>query len=104
MKKIAWIACWMALLLPLMLLVSEVTAHAEGQPRWEGVDKAVVERYAEAHDRKARSPLLGEEGDLLLFCFALGGALGGFLLGYNWRILFKEKQEDGSGRRPVSAR
>ena len=60
---------------------------------WPGVDEAVVEKYAAEYGRPARDPIIKIEGDLLLFAFALGGTIGGFIMGYNWRRLFSEKDK-----------
>lgn len=59
---------------------------------WPGVDKTVVEKYAQEHGREARTPLFNtDQGDLLIFVFLLAGAAGGFLAGYCWRMLVVEK-------------
>jgi ABC-type cobalt transport system substrate-binding protein len=64
---------------------------------WTGVDETVVEKIAEEHGRKARTPLINtDQGDLLLFVFLIGGAIGGFVAGYCWRALAK-KGPAGSG-------
>ena len=55
---------------------------------WEGVDEAVVGKVAAAAGRHAAAPLI--EGDLLLFTFLVAGIIGGFVLGYYFRILFAE--------------
>lgn len=63
---------------------------------WGGVDESVVEKYAEEHGREARDPFINtDQGDLLLFVFLLGGAVGGFAAGYYWRELM-EKAPRGS--------
>ncbi len=63
---------------------------------WAGVDETVIERYAADAGREAREPFINtDQGDLLLFVFALGGAVGGFVAGYYWRILFSEKNKKG---------
>lgn len=75
------------------LLVIPITASAAD---WGGVDESVVEKYAEEHGREARAPLINtDQGDLLLFVFLLGGAVGGFVGGYYWRELM-EKAPQGS--------
>jgi ABC-type cobalt transport system substrate-binding protein len=64
---------------------------------WTGVDEAVVEKIAKEHGREARSPLINtDRGDLLLFVFLVGGAVGGFIAGYCWRALTK-KDSAGTG-------
>ena len=63
---------------------------------WGGVDVNVIERYAAAAGREAREPFINtDQGDLLLFVFALGGAAGGFVAGYYWRRLISEKKRGG---------
>lgn len=65
-------------------------AQAEG--KWSGVDETVVEKFAEQAGRPARDPYINVgEGDMLLFCFLVAGAVGGFVLGYNYRRLFREE-------------
>ena len=55
---------------------------------WAGVDESVVEKYAKEHGRAPVDPLINtDQGDLLLFMFLLGGAIGGFIAGYYWRTL-----------------
>ncbi len=59
---------------------------------WDGVDVLVVEKYAEAAGRPAREPYINtDQGDLLLFVFAMAGVIGGFTMGYYWRDLFGSK-------------
>ncbi len=59
---------------------------------WGGVDVNVVERIAAEAGREAHEPLINtDQGDLLLFVFTLGGAVGGFVAGYCWRKLFAER-------------
>ncbi len=63
---------------------------------WQGVDKSVVEHYAAKAGRSPWKPLINtDQGDLLLFVFLLAGVLGGFILGYYWRILFGKNQGSG---------
>ena len=43
---------------------------------WQGLDEAVVERFAAEAGRHARGPLIPtDQGDLLLFVFLVLGAL-----------------------------
>jgi hypothetical protein len=77
-----------------LALSQQVPEGAEG--RWGGVDVTVIEKYAVDAGREAREPFINtDQGDLLLFVFALGGAVGGFVAGYYWRRLIAEK----AGRR-----
>ncbi|MGE5575636.1 MAG: hypothetical protein ACM3TT_00380 [Syntrophothermus sp.] len=66
---------------------------AQGIPPWSGTD-VIVEKFAEdLGGVQAREPFINtDQGDLLLFVFALGGFGAGFTAGYLWRILFAEKQ------------
>jgi len=60
--------------------------------KWPGVDESVIEKYAKEHGREAREPFINtDQGDLLLFVFLIAGAVGGFGVGYYWRILMVEK-------------
>ena len=73
--------------------------------KWGGVDESVVERYAREHGREAREPYINtDQGDLLLFVFLLGGALGGFLAGYSWKNLMDRKTDSSHacGKSPLS--
>lgn len=91
------------LLVVFCLLVCSSLAFAEEQkPKWPGVDEAVVEKYAKELGREARDPYINtDQGDLLLFLFALAGAAGGFVMGYYWHKLFvagkleEEKKDQG---------
>ena len=62
---------------------------------WSGVDEAVVEHYAEQAGRPAWTPFINtDQGDLLLFVFLLAGTIGGFVMGYYWRVVFKGAAKD----------
>ena len=75
-----------------LTLSKGVPEGAEGP--WGGVDVTVIEKYAIDAGREAREPFINtDQGDLLLFVFALGGAVGGFVAGYCWRRLIAEKAE-----------
>jgi len=61
--------------------------------KWPGIDETVVEKMAQEHGRKARAPLINtDQGDLLLFLFLIAGIVGGFIMGYCWRVLISEKK------------
>ncbi len=75
-----------------IVFAEEVPEGDEGS--WSGVDVTVIEQYAAEAGREASEPLINtDQGDLLLFVFALGGAIGGFVAGYSWRRLVTEKDE-----------
>ena len=64
------------------------------QNKWSGVDESVVKKVAAEHGRTAWKPFINtDQGDLLLFVFLVAGTLGGFVLGYNFRKLFIEKDD-----------
>ena len=74
-----------------ILLADNVPEGEEGP--WGGVDVTVIEKYAVDAGREPREPFINtDQGDLLLFVFALGGAVGGFAAGYYWRRLVMEKR------------
>ena len=74
------------------IVFSKQTSEGEEGP-WGGVDVNVIEKYAADAGREAREPFINtDKGDLLLFVFALGGAVGGFAAGYYWRRLVMERK------------
>jgi cobalt/nickel transport system permease protein/cobalt/nickel transport protein len=70
---------------------AQAKENAQAKEKWTGVDEAIIEKYATQQGRPPRSSLLNIEGDALLFTFILAGAIGGFILGYNWHRLFKTR-------------
>ncbi len=73
-----------------LFLARDMPQSAAGA--WGGVDVNVVEKFAAAAGRETREPFINtDQGDLLLFVFAVGGAAGGFVAGYCWRRLISEK-------------
>ncbi|PLY01922.1 MAG: cobalt ABC transporter permease [Desulfuromonas sp.] len=74
-------------LLFLATLASPLLAE-EKTEKWTGIDEAVIERYATEQGREAAEPLFNVEGDMLLFLFAMAGAIGGFIMGYQWHKVF----------------
>ncbi|KAF0182802.1 MAG: hypothetical protein FD164_998 [Nitrospirae bacterium] len=87
--------CFLALcLLVLLVLPAGAALAAEKAEKWEGVDKAVVERIAKEQGREPSAPLINtEQGDLMLFLFLSAGAVGGFLAGYSYRALTERKPD-----------
>jgi hypothetical protein len=66
---------------------------------WSGVDETVIEKFAEKAGRKAREPLINtEQGDLILFVFLVAGIVGGFIGGYNFRVLFPPRRRSQNGQ------
>ncbi len=63
---------------------------------------SIADKYASEVGAGQRPPFINtDKGDLLLFVFAVGGAVAGFWLGYNWRDLFaKPYREDEPGVEP----
>lgn len=85
------IACGMAVGLGSLVAV----VHASES--WEGVDKTVVEKFANEAGHPPRTPFINtDQGDLLLFLFLLSGAAGGFVVGYAFRALFPPKLTPGT--------
>ena len=77
------------LLVASLFLCGAAVGAEEPQPKWSGVDETVVEKYARDLGREAREPYINtDQGDLLLFLFALSGSVGGFLMGYFWHKVF----------------
>ncbi len=78
------------LMLITLVLLSVAPLGAVDKPaRWSGVDETVVEKFAREQGREARDPYINtDQGDLLLFLFALAGTVGGFIIGYGWHKLF----------------
>ena len=65
-------------------------AASETQEPWTGIDVSIVGKYATSFGRPPRNPYINtDKGDLLLCLFTLGGAISGFVIGYNWHKLMK---------------
>ena len=78
-----------------LVLVGTVTAEEAKKEKWAGIDEAVIAKYATDRGREAAEPLFNIEGDMLLFLFALAGAMGGFVMGYYWHKVFVVGKPDG---------
>ncbi|HIJ59396.1 MAG TPA: cobalt transporter [Nitrospirae bacterium] len=75
------------------LLNSFVFANEKADEKWKGVDEVIIEKIAKEHGREPSEPIINtEQGDLLLFLFLLAGLLGGFAMGYYWRIILEQKR------------
>ena len=85
------------ILLSLILLAGIAYAEGEKPEKWAGIDEAVIEKYATDKGREAADPLFNVEGDMLLFLFALAGAIGGFIMGYYWHKVFVVGRPDEEG-------
>lgn len=89
----------LAILLLSLTLLAPPTLGAEEKPKWPGVDEVVVEKFAKDLGREAREPYINtDQGDLLLFLFALAGAAGGFVMGFYWHKLFVAGRTDKESR------
>lgn len=80
-----------------LLLLLVVTAALRSSA-WDGVDVAVVGKYASDLGREPQTPLINVQGDLQLFVFTMAGLVGGFILGYRWRELFGPGNEGERAR------
>lgn len=94
MKRIVLVLLGLTLLLT---IIDGKTIHAAEQ--WQGVDEAVVGKFAREHGREAKKALIDTgEGDLQLFAFLMAGVVGGFAAGYCWRSLLDGKKRNDAGR------
>ncbi len=81
-------------LILLALILFVVPAASAEESKWQGVDETVVERFARDLGREPRDPFIDtDQGDLLLFLFALAGAIGGFVMGYYWHKVFVAQKD-----------
>jgi len=82
-------------LLLCLLATGVAVAQEEEKPKWPGVDETVVGKYAKELGREPRDPFINtDQGDLLLFLFALAGGIGGFSMGYYWHKVFVAGKKD----------
>lgn len=83
----------MTLSLATMLAIAPGVAWAEAAEKWQGTD-VVIERVLARYGARARDPLINtDQGDLILFVFALGGLVAGLVIGYQGRRLFVEMED-----------
>jgi len=88
--SISTLLVFFALFLNCLLAPPASAADGKTDEKWLGVDETVVAKYAADYGREPVDPLINtDQGDLLLFVFLLGGALGGFICGYYWRVLIE---------------
>ncbi|MDP4158875.1 MAG: cobalt ABC transporter permease [Bacillota bacterium] len=93
MKKGVW--KWLLLLL-FLGVIAYLGVHAPSMPGADTHVNAVAEKYAAEVGAGERPPLINtDKGDLLLFMFAVGGAVAGFVIGYTWRDLFGRTKHSG---------
>ena len=72
----------------LFVAMASLSFCEDSKAKWPGVDEVVVEKYAEEAGHPSRAPFINtDQGDLLLFCFLVAGAIGGFVAGYSYRSL-----------------
>ena len=70
-----------------------VVAQTNEKGAWTGIDVSVVGKYATKYGRPPRDPYINtDKGDLLLFVFTIAGVVGGFVIGFNVRKIFYEKE------------
>lgn len=82
-----------SLLLSFLLHERAKVNGTDDEAKWSGMDESVIEKYAEDNGRSASEPLIPvEEGDLLLFLFAVGGFVSGVVVGYCWNKLFSKEE------------
>jgi len=71
-------------------LSGQTTAREKGL--WSDATDVLSNTAALGAGRESRAPLINtEQGNMLIFFFALGGVVAGFTIGYNWRRVIAEK-------------
>ncbi len=76
---------------PIEGVEAEETVASEEEGKWVGIDVSIVGKYAEKYGHPPRDPYINtDQGDLLLFVFTFFGLVGGIIIGYNFRKLFVE--------------
>lgn len=76
-----------------MLLIGAPATPAYSEPaKWRGTDQ-VIEELLQQYGIQARDPYINtDQGDFILFVFALGGLVAGLVIGYQGRRLFVEME------------
>jgi len=77
------------------LLATIVLSAMHTDSVWDGVDVAVVGKYATDLGREPWTPFINVQGDLQLFVFTVAGLIGGFVIGYYWRAMFGSSSTSG---------
>lgn len=81
------------------LVILIVASALHNDSVWDGVDVAVVGKYATELGRQPWTPFINVQGDLQLFVFTVAGLVGGLLIGYHWRDLFGSEAGAARGGR-----
>lgn len=77
----------------IFIVVISLFSTGFAQDKWQGVDEAVIEKFASEKGKQVKEPLIPLEGDTELFVFAVFSAIGGFIAGYYWRQLLQQKKK-----------
>jgi len=101
-KTVIFVAFIILVLFPPVLFAEEniekkgipvVTQTNNEEGAWTGIDVSIVGKYAEKYGHPPRDPYINtDQGDLLLFVFTAAGVIGGFVIGFNVRKIFYEKE------------
>lgn len=83
----------LTILIVLSLSNNILFANDKTEEKWKGVDETIIEKIAKEHGREPKEPLINtDSGDMLLFVFLTAGALGGFAMGYYWRVITESRE------------
>ncbi len=105
MKSRALIGVGLIIVLAALAVVPTILQAKAGKAKGDyvGIDASIMEKRAEEAGRAARAPLINtDQGDLLLFVFAVGGLIAGGLMGYFGRMLLVEGRVDQRGKGSLS--
>ena len=82
------------ILFVILFVLCNLSNSIADEEKWTGVDESVVQKIAKEHGREAHKPLINtDQGDMLLFVFLVAGSIGGFIAGYNWKILMEKSSK-----------